>query len=223
MIQHTSKIQLSAKETKQVCDTQWILTKHIIIQKVYEMFGLLNDLMKQKLNNTGGFLPGEVKNKSGKISKGENYKGLPYLMLDVPPLFEKENILAIRIMFWWGNFFSITLHVKGKFKAKSDIYQSNFLYLKENNFFVCVNENEWEHHFEDSNFKSANSLSQYEFKSACERSFIKIAKKIPLTEWDKAPEFLLKSFDEILQWLKINYQAGKTDPLPAIAKDDFDL
>ena len=48
-----------------------------------------------------------------KIAKGENYLQLPYVLLDYPRCFDKENIFAIRTMFWWGNFFSITLHLSG--------------------------------------------------------------------------------------------------------------
>ena len=57
-------------------------------------------------------------NSSPKISKGENYKGLPWLVLDYPRYFNKEDIFAIRTLFWWGNFFSITLHISGKYKMR---------------------------------------------------------------------------------------------------------
>ena len=42
---------------------------------------------------------------SGKISRGENYRGLPYLILDYPAYFSQKDIFAFRTMFWWGHFF----------------------------------------------------------------------------------------------------------------------
>ena len=61
-------------------------------------------------------LPAEVAEISPKISKGENYNGLPYVMFDYPRFFTKENVFAVRTFFWWANYFSVTLHLKGEYK-----------------------------------------------------------------------------------------------------------
>ena len=37
-------------------------------------------------------------------------------MLDYPALFKKDEIFALRTMFWWGNFMSITLLLSGGYK-----------------------------------------------------------------------------------------------------------
>ena len=50
-------------------------------------------------------LPVEFFDVSPKISRGEQYLGLPYVMLDYPRIFSKENVFAIRTFFWWGNYF----------------------------------------------------------------------------------------------------------------------
>ncbi|MEI9808974.1 MAG: hypothetical protein WDO16_14545 [Bacteroidota bacterium] len=84
-------------------------------------------------------LPPEVIKISPKISKGENYKGLPYLVLDYPRYFEKDNHFAVRSMFWWGNFFSSTLHLSGIYKKKyTSAIEASFTQLQENDFFICV-------------------------------------------------------------------------------------
>ena len=36
-----AKIALSEKELELVCSTDWILTKHSVIEKVYQLFGSL--------------------------------------------------------------------------------------------------------------------------------------------------------------------------------------
>ena len=48
------------------------------------------------INGKPDFLPAEMLFHSPKISKGENYKGLPYVMLDYPRCFGKTDIFAIR-------------------------------------------------------------------------------------------------------------------------------
>ena len=52
-------------------------------------------------------------------------------------------------MFWWGNFFSLTLHLSGDYKKKWEAeIAAGFTTLKENNFSCCVNDDQWQHDFE---------------------------------------------------------------------------
>ena len=44
----TAKIQLSPEEMELVKNKEWILTKHIITKKVFEMFGDLNEMIKKE-------------------------------------------------------------------------------------------------------------------------------------------------------------------------------
>src|SRR5437868_6529086 len=106
---------LSIYEMKLVTDPEVLLTKNRIIQKVYELFGGLAEDYKDVLKAAGLFTSNEV---VAKISRGENYKGLPYVMLDYPRQFAKVEVFAIRSFFWWGNFFSITLQLGGQYQHK---------------------------------------------------------------------------------------------------------
>ena len=56
----------------------------------------------------------------------------------IPAVFSKENIFAIRTMFWWGNFFSISLHVSGKyFKTEIDFSKLSALPERKRIFRMC--------------------------------------------------------------------------------------
>ncbi len=131
-----------------------------------------------------------------KISKGENYKGLPYLMLDYPRLFDKETIFAIRTMFWWGNFFSITLHLAGSYKNQfEDKCISALAILKTHDFFTCIHPEERDHHFDPSNYTAIKYLDQLQWEKIIkEKSFIKIAKRYSLHQWDDADNKLPDDF-----------------------------
>jgi hypothetical protein len=204
-----AKIRLSPVEMELVNNTEWIFTKHLIIEKVYQIFGKLNDDYKKIISRESKFLPEGLEKNYGKITKGENYKGLPYVILDCPASFNRENIFAVRTMFWWGNFFSISLHLSGESFYVSKNILRNLEFLKENNFFLCVNETQWEHHFEPDNFKNIKDLKEYDFQKLYEKSFFKIAKKIDLNEWNLSAVFLKESFEEIIEFLKLSFPAGE--------------
>ncbi len=193
-----AKIVLSPKELELVSNTDWILTKHTIINKVYTLFGSIAAEMHNTIHNSD--LPQEVKDTTPKIAKGENYQLLPYVMLDYPRYFNAENTMAIRIFFWWGNSISIHLLISGKYKDDAiNKLERNFNLLQENNYSICIAETPWQHHFGADNYISFKEYTSEEFSNTLYReSFIKIGKEIALSQWDDIPEFLKTSFSEML-------------------------
>ena len=114
----SANLILSEPELAKVQDANWIFTKHLIMEKAA---AILRGQV-QEINNQFNFLLQwdafkELTATMPKISKGENYLQLPYLILDYPAIFEKNNIFALRTFFWWGNFFSINLHISGIYKT----------------------------------------------------------------------------------------------------------
>ena len=122
-------------------------------------------------------------------------------------------------MFWWGNFFIVTLHLSGIYKDQFTKDPSVLLsFLQKKNFFVCVSDKEWQHHFEGDNYKPSSVSSLQEFEAINQKYFFKASKKISLSEWDNVNEFVLNCFREIMQLLQISYPAGKKDLLPGFPK-----
>lgn len=201
-----AKIRLSAREMELVVNAEWILTKNSVLEKVKT---LLEDLQDKMPAHFRTIMHRQTIQVPPKISKGENYKGLPYLILDYPRLFEKENTLAIRTMFWWGNFFSITLQLGGGYKKELEERGSSaYSLLAGNSFFCCINEDEWEHHFDNTNYISLKEMSEEQFKMIIgEKSFIKIAKKILLHQWNDAGDILLDDFKLLTEI--ISYRDGE--------------
>lgn len=220
-----TKITLSSYEQELVVNKEWILTKHIIIDKVYRLFGGLADLMQHIVETDKANLPAKAVTVSPKISRGENYRGLPYVMLDYPRYFTKDEVLAIRTFFWWGNFFSINLHLAGDCKTKAiPALLAAFQRLKEEGYYIAVPDDAWQHHFEADNYLPLSEYTAAAFAGRLNREpFIKIAKKIPLQQWDAAPAFLALHFSEMIQLLKINYPGDETGLLPGTPITGFDL
>ena len=99
-----AKIRLSQKEMEMVIDPEWILTKNHILKKANHLLANLLAKQQEYVKKYEPKLPSEVLQSPPKISKGENYKGLPYVVLDYPKNFSASGILAIRTMFWWEIF-----------------------------------------------------------------------------------------------------------------------
>jgi hypothetical protein len=194
-----SKLILSAEELQLVADTGFILTKHRIIDKVNLLLGNHAAFAQQYTATLN--LPEAIKKTTPKIAKGENYLQLPWLLLDYPRLFEKENIFAIRTMFWWGNFFSCTLQLSGIYKKHYEAaILKNICNLPQQQFFICINENGWQHHFDATNYTALHTLNKADIeKIITEKKFIKIACRFSLQQWTQLPHLLQQSFITLLK------------------------
>jgi len=187
-----SKIQLSADEMSLVQNSHWILTKHRVIEKVYAMFGGLSDAMRDVVSSTLG-LPEEMLASSPKISKGEQYERMPYVVLDYPRVFSKDDVLAVRTFFWWGHYFSCTLHLKGKFHELYHQKLSAMLQHEEwSDYSLSVEGNEFnfdvEH--EDYSLIKKGGIQPTLYNTP----FIKISYKSSFAYWDTTADRLLEAF-----------------------------
>lgn len=198
-----AKIRLSQKEKELITNADFILTKNALLEKVKQQLLQLQEKQESFLKHPHLFLNDDGINLSPKISKGENYKGLPYLILDYPRIFKGPNIFAIRTMFWWGHFFSTTLHLTGDYKkAFAEKIITSHSFLAEKGFFYCINDEQWEHDFEEENYLPFTIINKSATeKSIREKPFIKLAIKIPLEHWDNAPDILFNHFREIIEML----------------------
>ena len=194
MDKNFAKVRLSAEEMRLVRDPAWILTKNSVMGKVVAMFGELS----------GGW-------KEPKISKGENYKGLPWVMLDYPRVFGKEDVYAIRTFFLWGHAFSITLHLKG-------IYREKFLpailarraELAAAGFGMGISDDEWAHeHTEETYGPLRAGEMGARIEMAGDRPWLKLSARVGLEHWDEAPEKLL-ALHQLL--MDVSCPGGEKDP-----------
>ncbi len=184
-----ANVKLSKDELELVTNAELILTKNRIIQKVYDLFGELSEAYQQQCES----LHEDLLHISPKISKGENYLGLPWVMLDYPRNFSQTDVFSIRSFFWWGKFFSITLQLQGKYQQQ---YAAQLQQRVNSDWWLCNSSNAWQHHFENDNYLLFDRR-----KDLQQLPFIKLAKKIPLQEWDNSSEFFNSSFSEITNLL----------------------
>ncbi|MBL3655269.1 hypothetical protein [Fulvivirga sediminis] len=179
------------REFTYLSDQDFLLTKREIIDKITQYLSNLESEIKQEIHSSDFEFPDNTFLKSGKISKGENFRGLPYLILDYPRLFSSESIFAYRTMMWWGNFFCNTLHVTGSALTRlpHTIIQSSYpLYIQ-------THGDQWDHSLE-----SAQPVERINLQPALSSKidFLKISQKIPLSEYQNLPMATIHFIRQIL-------------------------
>ena len=185
-----TKVNFSAEERQLMQNAAVILTKNAIIQKIYELFGNCTTAFKQALDavNQNNL----IYRASPKISRGENYEGLPWVALDFIRIYEKQDILAVRALFWWGNFISLSILIKGIYLEQYGKAVTKQLATSNNEWLLCLADNPWEHHLRNDIVLHSNT------DKINEHDFIKITTKIPLQEWDNFGNILAERFTEII-------------------------
>ena len=248
----SAKVLFSAEELRLVRDPAVILTKNSVMAKVVELMAAqsegyrpvwegaiaravaADDAAKNReatdglaaASRTGG-LAGELTAASPKISKGENYRGLPWVMLDYPRFFGREEVFAIRTMFWWGHAFSTTLHLKGKYRELYlPVIEKHWAVLADAGFRVGVSEDEWQHEHGDHNYgvltrvedlrrapqgggaqnaggaaHAGSSAHSRGVDPGGTRNFLKLSAAVGLDRWEVVPDALTAMFKTLISVL----------------------
>ncbi|MBW8686654.1 hypothetical protein [Chitinophaga rhizophila] len=196
-------VSLTAEERALVGNAGWIYLKNNVLEKVVLLMGQLHEALRAAPATHTFPFPAGMLEAGGKISRGERYRELPYVILDYPRLFSRDNIFAFRTMFWWGHYFIATLHLAGEEKEKyGHAIASAWQLLAENQFQVYLLEDPWQHDFEDGNYKLISAFSELEFKQLVARcSFIKLARPYSFEEWGKIVPEIVRDYTLLLRAL----------------------
>lgn len=195
---NVAKIHLSPQEIELLVNPEWLLIKNQVIQKVINVYGVLHQLFRQGIIDNKDALPLHISANSGKISKGNNFKGLPFVVLDYPARFGKNDVFCVRCFFLWGNYFIISLHLSGKYSPPDADLKKWLEYFKEKDFSINISSDEWSQEWECYEEIQSN-------KNQLQEKFFKVAAKINIAEWERMPEFFQEKFDEIISFLCTNY------------------
>lgn len=179
-----SKLGFSATELQLASNADWILTKNTIIDKVYILFGELSE----RLGHTFSFVNDElagVMAVSPKISRGEKYKDLPWVMLDYPRYFQDDpGHFAMRTFFWWGNYFLVQAQFSNQFIPKIvNGIENNIIphQIEGYHLYAGYPDNVWENTLPQHGLELlANKRIDLEIP---EKATLKICIKVPIEDW----------------------------------------
>uniref|UniRef100_UPI004048C247 hypothetical protein n=1 Tax=Roseivirga sp. TaxID=1964215 RepID=UPI004048C247 len=192
----SNSIKLSEEEYKILSDTSFLLTKQQIDKKISAL--LMNYQQELMVQNPRLFalLPSSILPIPKKISKGQNYNGLPYWVVDFPSHFEKENIFTFRVVVWWGNFISTSLILSGYYFEQVRL---DFVKLGNSNFSFSINTNPWPIEFEPKNLIAVKSSSLNQIKAHYENSkFVKLSARHELNKIERLTSFCNKDLTSML-------------------------
>jgi len=206
-------------------DPAWILTKNSVMGKVVALMAALSEDYKEIWveRPAGGGVSEAIAaafTAGPKISRGEQYRGLPWVMLDYPRAFSREDVLAIRTMFWWGHTFSVTLHLKGCYQQLLlPVIQARRGVLAAAGFHVGVGDDEWRHELAPDNYMPLPDFGGDDLTARY--GFFKLSAAIGVDRWAEAPTALPGMYRALVEI--INYPIGERGPSPDSSRAGSDL
>lgn len=163
----------------------WILHKNKVLEEIEnQLYQAAKNLQETESYQSFKSKFPELKN-IPKVNRGENLEGLPYRLLDFPVYFDKENILAFRLLFWWGRPIHFILHLKGKYLDAVDQRQLKTLFEQDSNLKYRNSGEEWS--FDYQSFQSDTDL-------ASDASFLQICKQYPIESLNEIEAILKGNF-----------------------------
>ena len=189
-------MEFSKKELNVLNDTDFLITKSELVSKIQSLFEQVRTSILNVIETSEFIFDDHIDIEYGKIFKGEDYKSLPYVVLDFPKFFSKEDVFAYRTMLWWGNFFSTTLHLEGKsFIKYKNIITDNFNSFCDNETYICVNDTPWEYDYSSNNYIPA---AEFNISKIHDLDFIKLSRKIDIQDYYRLPDSATSYFKKCL-------------------------
>lgn len=195
--------QLSPEQLSLLKNTDFIHQKTAALQQINYIFQNFQQMLAPIVLDQQTHALKDILFASPKISKGENYLGLPYLVLDYPAHFATPSIFTFRTFFWWGNFFSFTLHLQGpildKYRAA---LLKNASQMRLSEYYLCINDTPWNYTTLSSNYVLASSFTENELIHYLkEWNFIKISACLSLDEYPLLAQKGSSHFEKIMCFL----------------------
>ena len=195
---------LQPKELALIQTDEFFKLKQSATEKIMVELAALKDKVAATSLHQNIIYPEKTDTELGKISKGENYKGLPYLILDYPRLFSQEGVLAFRTMFWWANGFYFTFHVSGIYleQYKQAFDEAFELWQKQDIFYYKYDE-EWKHEVQSPYYFPIEDIPKTELmKLISQQGYLKLARKLSLKQTDELVDYGVNSFLLFFSWMK---------------------
>ncbi len=164
-------IKLTNHQLKLASDIDYPITKQQVISLFTDLFQELGKLQQQTVYH----VPAEI-GKDYKITKGENYGQLPYLVIDYPRISNKDFGILMRTMFWWGKYFSFNLYVK-----MDAIQVIDYAKLKKvKDTLVYTGNNLWEQDLDDAAYETISNANKPN-----DTGYLKLSKKLSIDQYER--------------------------------------
>ncbi len=169
-----STFNLTKHELDFISEPVYMQMKQNLIRHVQAWFDALGmDLMQTYYPHVSG---------NHKVTRGENYLDMPYVVLDIPQLKADSLTGKLRLMFWWGHYISLQYFVTPD-KAAALAAETQTLPL-----LLLVGDDIYENDLDKPGFIPLHQLSS----SLNHASLTKVCMKVPFSEWENLTEHIQK-------------------------------
>lgn len=203
---------LSEEEKELLHSPQIFKAKRSLEKKLFQLLENTGQTLESGNQRQSGVFPEEVVSIVPKVSRGENYLGYPWLVLDYPRYFTKSDVFAIRTFCWWTQGISITLQLSGKYLEQYlPVIASKAELLITESFYFGIHTDPWVHHFERENYVQPESVQEIHqlLGEIRQRGFLKLMKRIPLEDLNGLSDHVIRFFE--LTQLLCSSRDGKSE------------
>lgn len=125
---------------------------------------------------------------AAKTTRGNNFLGYPWTIIDFPRKFDNDGFMALRILCLRGHCFSITLHLSGETLKQYLIRITERKNEIPDNYFVSINADEWMHIIDEKNYQTAQKIKTVFDQEISRTEYLKIARKVAFEDAEKLPQ-----------------------------------
>lgn len=181
-----STINLTKHEIEMATDTFYPFMKQQIMDK---MCNILDEVGQQVSSEVFANTP------IYKVTKGENYKRLPYVVVDCPQLSGPHLPLACRTLFWWGYGFSFNLIIPQAKLANNAAYS-----LSQLEDWILIGDHLWENEIDEQYYKQGLSQEAPYWQAHIQnQTYLRIACMHNLYQYGRINELAVKWYKERIQ------------------------
>jgi hypothetical protein len=171
-------MHINFNEFELISNKSIIEQKQAAIANMTNRFHQLAVILKEEFQKENLWSEPLFGGKHPKVTKGENFHGFPFVVLDTPQLGGGEIKVALRTLFWWGHHFSFQFIAINKNISIDNNYLAK---LGKFNTQIYTGKDIWEQNLLSPFFKPVEAHTSLQ-------NFLKLGAILPLSEYKKVEE-----------------------------------
>lgn len=182
------RLTFNSDELNLIADSGIILLKKSAIEKVVQLFHECGSRYQQEF-------PESIS--AYKISRGEAYRNLPYVVLDAPKIVSKNFDFVCRTLFWWGNFFSHNFIVRTEMIEEDTLHDEQI-----QNWQVLTDSEIWNNQLNSEAYCLVSMLDPGEKSELVKQTYIRFGQTISLQDYDEIENKGVEFYRHCLRLMK---------------------
>ena len=176
-----STFKLTKHELDFISDPIYMQMKQKLIRNFYDaMHGMGSWLMHTYYPNS---------KQTFKVTRGENYLDMPYVVLDTPQLATQHMEHHLRMMLWWGHYVSLQYFIR---VDEQTLGKMNL--LKNLPYRVLTTDNLFNNNLEDADFTAIAKINTINFEP---NQLTKICHRVELSELENLEQHVEEFMQQV--------------------------